>query len=50
MIPQGTQLYGTYDARVAYGQRRLPVTLVSVNFPDGTNSTLATWRAWTSLA
>ncbi|MCZ5901267.1 hypothetical protein O4N15_27110, partial [Vibrio parahaemolyticus] len=24
LIPQGTQLYGTYDARVAYGQRRLP--------------------------
>ncbi|EGQ8056594.1 hypothetical protein HPX47_004027 [Vibrio alginolyticus] len=36
LIPQGTQLYGTYDARVAYGQRRLPVTWSRVNFPDGT--------------
>ncbi|EPW6985853.1 TrbI/VirB10 family protein [Vibrio parahaemolyticus] len=35
LIPQGTQLYGTYDARVAYGQRRLPVTWSRVNFPDG---------------
>ncbi len=36
LIPQGTQLYGTYDARVAYGQRRLPVSWSRVNFPDGT--------------
>uniref|UniRef100_UPI00261DF41C TrbI/VirB10 family protein n=2 Tax=uncultured Vibrio sp. TaxID=114054 RepID=UPI00261DF41C len=36
LIPQGTQLYGTYDSRVAYGQRRLPVTWSRVNFPDGT--------------
>ncbi len=36
LIPQGTQLYGTYDAQVAYGQRRLPVTWSRVNFPDGT--------------
>ncbi|HCH4062888.1 TPA: TrbI/VirB10 family protein, partial [Vibrio parahaemolyticus] len=35
LIPQGTQLYGTYDARVAYGQRRLPVIWSRVNFPDG---------------
>ncbi|EJE8675436.1 hypothetical protein WB904_004117 [Vibrio parahaemolyticus] len=35
LIPQGTRLYGTYDARVAYGQRRLPVTWSRVNFPDG---------------
>ena len=36
LIPQGTRLYGTYDSRVAYGQRRLPVTWSRVNFPDGT--------------
>ncbi|GAL12085.1 conjugative transfer protein TrbI [Vibrio astriarenae] len=36
LIPQGTRLFGTYDSRVAYGQRRLPVTWSRINFPDGT--------------
>jgi type IV secretion system protein VirB10 len=35
LIPQGTRLVGTYDAQVAYGQRRLLVAWQRLIFPDG---------------
>lgn len=36
LIPQGSELYGTYDSQVAYGQDRLLVAWTRVNYPDGT--------------
>lgn len=36
LLPQGAQLYGIYDSRVAYGQDRLLMAWTRVNFPDGT--------------
>jgi len=35
LIPQGTRLIGTYDARVAYGQSRALVVWTRMIFPDG---------------
>lgn len=35
LIPQGTRLVGTYDAEVAYGQRRVLVAWQRLVFPDG---------------
>jgi len=35
LIPQGTRLVGTYDAQVAYGQRRVLVAWQRLVFPDG---------------
>ncbi|WP_017168039.1 TrbI/VirB10 family protein, partial [Xanthomonas phaseoli] len=34
LIPQGSKLVGTYDAQVAYGQRRVLVAWTRVVFPD----------------
>lgn len=36
LLPQGSQLVGVYDSRVAYGQDRLLMAWTRVNFPDGT--------------
>lgn len=35
LIPQGTRLIGTYDARVSYGQSRALVVWIRLIFPDG---------------
>lgn len=35
LIPQGTRLIGTYDARVTYGQSRAMVVWTRMIFPDG---------------
>lgn len=35
LIPQGTRLIGTYDARVSYGQARALVLWTRMIFPDG---------------
>jgi len=35
LIPQGTRLIGTYDARVSYGQSRALVVWTRLIFPDG---------------
>jgi type IV secretion system protein VirB10 len=35
LIPQGTRLIGTYDARVSYGQSRALVVWTRMIFPDG---------------
>ncbi|TZG25675.1 TrbI/VirB10 family protein [Sphingomonas montanisoli] len=35
LIPQGTRLIGTYDARVTYGQSRALVVWTRMIFPDG---------------
>ena len=35
LIPQGSRLFGEYDSRVAYGQRRLTVAWRRLSFPDG---------------
>ena len=35
LIPQGTRLIGTYDARVTYGQSRAMVVWTRIIFPDG---------------
>lgn len=35
LIPQGTRLIGTYDARVTYGQSRALVVWTRLIFPDG---------------
>ncbi len=35
LLPQGSQLVGVYDSRVAYGQDRLLMAWTRVNFPDG---------------
>jgi type IV secretion system protein VirB10 len=37
LFPQGAKLYGVYDARVAYGQRRVLVAWNRVVFPDGSS-------------
>ncbi|WP_235424040.1 TraB/TrbI/VirB10 family type IV secretion system protein [Citrobacter koseri] len=36
LIPQGAQLYGLYDSRVAYGQDRVLMAWTRINYPDGT--------------
>lgn len=35
LIPQGTRLFGSYDARVSYGQSRALVVWTRLIFPDG---------------
>ncbi|WP_052761395.1 TrbI/VirB10 family protein [Sedimenticola thiotaurini] len=35
LIPQGTQLVGTYDSRVTYGQNRALVVWTRLVYPDG---------------
>jgi type IV secretion system protein VirB10 len=40
LFPQGAKLYGVYDARVIYGQRRVLVAWNRVVFPDGSSVTL----------
>ena len=40
LIPQGSKLYGVYDARVVYGQSRVLVAWNRLNFPDGSAVTL----------
>ena len=35
LVPQGTRLIGTYDARVTYGQRRALVVWTRMILPDG---------------
>lgn len=35
LIPQGTRLVGTYDNRIAYGQRRVLMAWQRLLFPDG---------------
>ncbi|WP_436883112.1 TrbI/VirB10 family protein [Enterobacter asburiae] len=36
LIPQGAQLYGLYDSRIAYGQDRVLMAWTRINYPDGT--------------
>lgn len=36
LLPQGSQLVGVYDSKLAYGQDRLLMAWTRVNFPDGT--------------
>ena len=40
LIPQGSRLYGMYDSRVNYGQRRVLIAWQRVIFPDGSSITL----------
>lgn len=40
LLPQGAKLYGVYDARVIYGQRRVLTAWNRVVFPDGSSVTL----------
>lgn len=35
LIPSGSQLVGTYSARVAHGQERAQISWVRLNFPNG---------------
>ena len=41
LIPQGTRLLGSYDNRVAYGQRRVLLAWNRLLFPDGRSMDLA---------
>ncbi|NTZ47729.1 conjugal transfer protein TrbI [Lelliottia aquatilis] len=36
LIPQGSQLYGLYDSRIAFGQERVLMAWTRINYPDGT--------------
>lgn len=36
LIPQGSQLYGIYDSRIAFGQERVLMAWTRINYPDGT--------------
>ena len=40
LIPQGSRLIGTYNHRVAYGQRRIQVIWTRLIYPDGTSINL----------
>ncbi|MDR1922630.1 MAG: conjugal transfer protein TrbI [Candidatus Adiutrix sp.] len=40
LIPQGAKIFGAYDSRVVYGQRRVLVAWNRVVFPDGSSVTL----------
>lgn len=40
LLPKGSKIYGVYDARVAYGQRRALIAWNRVLFPDGSSVTL----------
>lgn len=40
LVPKGSKVYGVYDARVSYGQRRALVAWNRVIFPDGSSVTL----------
>jgi hypothetical protein len=40
LIPQGSRLIGTYNHRVAYGQRGLQVIWTRLIYPDGTSINL----------
>jgi len=40
LIPQGSRLFGVYDSRVVYGQRRVLVAWNRLVFPDGSAITL----------
>ena len=40
LIPQGARLFGAYDSRIVYGQRRVLVAWNRVVFPDGSAVTL----------
>ena len=40
LIPQGSKLYGVYDSRVTWGQKRLLVAWNRIIFPDGSSVTL----------
>src|SRR3954464_11304402 len=35
LIPQGSRLFGRYDANVTYGQERVLVVWTDLTFPDG---------------
>ena len=37
LIPQGTKIYGVYDARVVYGQSRVLIAWNRLIFPDGSS-------------
>lgn len=37
LIPQGTKLYGVYDARLVYGQSRVLIAWNRLIFPDGSS-------------
>lgn len=37
LIPQGTKLYGVYDARLVYGQNRVLIAWNRLIFPDGSS-------------
>lgn len=36
LLPQGAQMYGMYDPRIAYGQDRALMAWTRINYPDGT--------------
>lgn len=40
LIPQGTKLFGVYDSRVIFGQKRVLVAWNRIVFPDGSAVTL----------
>ena len=40
LIPQGTKIYGVYDARVIYGQSRVLIAWNRIIFPDGSSMNL----------
>jgi type IV secretion system protein VirB10 len=40
LIPQGTKLYGTYDSRIVFGQKRVLQVWTRLIFPDGSTLNL----------
>lgn len=40
LIPQGTKIYGVYDARIVYGQSRVLIAWNRIIFPDGSSMNL----------
>lgn len=40
LLPQGSRLFGVYDSRVIYGQRRILIAWNRIIFPDGSSITL----------
>ncbi len=40
LIPQGSKIYGVYDSRVIYGQKRVLIAWNRLIFPDGSSITL----------
>ncbi|AGE91749.1 TrbI/VirB10 family protein [Photobacterium damselae] len=45
LIPQGSQLVGVYDSKIAYGQQRVLSALTRINFPDGSRLDLGGMNA-----